>query len=661
MLPIDASFDVSLANRLARYESYNKHLYRPNTYLHKWWARRCGTTFRLMLKHLVEDVDKQNYYAPGGLEGVVILDPMMGGGTTLHEAIRMGANVIGLDIDPIPVLQARASLTPARLSDLESAFDDFLGHLRNELGPLFASRCPVCSQEAPFRFVLYGSEKHCSCGSVLVVDSLTVRRESSGKAWRLCRRCHKVLQDDDIGHSCSEQVHLLVEKNQRYCDKCLEAYREDVDQPFYQRYRPVVVFGRCPNDGPFYTAVGPCDLERISIADQKRDDLFDARRFDIEPGPKSNDLLRRGIDNYLDLYSSRQLLYLRQAAALLPGYDPQVGLYLALLVSTSLEFNSMLSGYKGVAIRRPGAIRHAFSHHAYSFPYWALENNPINPDSGSGTLEKLFHDRVRRARHWARAPIERIINGGPPDVVTIVGELDEGLEVHTVDELQQGSRRLLLRQGSLAELQLPDNCTDFVVTDPPYFDSIQYDDLSDYFRRWLNLLVPEEAQHDIQWRYDVAGAAVAPRPSAGDESSASQYVTNLTSVFAECHRVLRKRRGRLVFTFHHWRPQAWSALTRSLKTAGFCLVNRYVVHSEHPMSVHIANLRAITDDAVLVLAPREAGLDGDWSKLPKIDLTSSETICSDCATLLGWMLGADLDDAAIEALWEATLLPEQTG
>ena len=38
--PIDADFDVELANTLAELESYNKHLYRPNTYLHKWWARR---------------------------------------------------------------------------------------------------------------------------------------------------------------------------------------------------------------------------------------------------------------------------------------------------------------------------------------------------------------------------------------------------------------------------------------------------------------------------------------------------------------------------------------------------------------------------------------------------------------------------------------------
>src|SRR5258707_12446911 len=92
---IDHSFPEQEANELAKLESYNKNLFRPNTYLHKWWARRSGTTFRFILKQLVTDPALRNYYTPGGLEGVTVLDPMMGGGTTLHEAIRLCANVIG--------------------------------------------------------------------------------------------------------------------------------------------------------------------------------------------------------------------------------------------------------------------------------------------------------------------------------------------------------------------------------------------------------------------------------------------------------------------------------------------------------------------------------------------------------------------------------------
>src|SRR5438105_18761 len=84
---IDTFFPEEEANELAKVESYNKHLFRPNTYLHKWWARRSGTTFRFILKQLVPQPELRDYFVPGGLEGITVLDPMMGGGTTLHEAI----------------------------------------------------------------------------------------------------------------------------------------------------------------------------------------------------------------------------------------------------------------------------------------------------------------------------------------------------------------------------------------------------------------------------------------------------------------------------------------------------------------------------------------------------------------------------------------------
>ena len=130
---IDHSFPEEFVDELSRREVYNKHLFRPNTYLHKWWARRCGTTFRAILKQFVSDSNRLDYYSSGGLEGKVVLDPMMGGGTTLHEAIRLGANVIGADIDPIPVVQARAALTQVPLATLRSAFNQFFSELQFNL------------------------------------------------------------------------------------------------------------------------------------------------------------------------------------------------------------------------------------------------------------------------------------------------------------------------------------------------------------------------------------------------------------------------------------------------------------------------------------------------------------------------------------------------
>ena len=141
-LKIDHSFPEKFVDELSRREVFNKHLFRPNTYLHKWWARRCGSMFRAILKQFVPDTDRQDYYTPGGLEGKTVLDPMMGGGTTLHEAIRLGANVIGADIDPVPVVQARASLSQTSVVDLRVAFDRFHSSLYESLSGYFQTECP---------------------------------------------------------------------------------------------------------------------------------------------------------------------------------------------------------------------------------------------------------------------------------------------------------------------------------------------------------------------------------------------------------------------------------------------------------------------------------------------------------------------------------------
>jgi hypothetical protein len=71
-VPIDHYFPEDEANDLAKLESYNIHLFRPNSYLHKWWARRSGTTFRYILKQLVPDRYRRDYYTPGGLEEIAL-------------------------------------------------------------------------------------------------------------------------------------------------------------------------------------------------------------------------------------------------------------------------------------------------------------------------------------------------------------------------------------------------------------------------------------------------------------------------------------------------------------------------------------------------------------------------------------------------------------
>lgn len=648
MVPLDTHFDEAFASQMAKLEAYNKHYYRPNSYLHKWWARRCGSTFRLILKGLVADTAVQDYYTPGGLEGQTILDPMMGGGTTLHEAIRLGANVIGADLDPIPVLQARASLANVPLAELETAYTQFYGAMQADLAPFFQTTDPKTGAPVPLRFVIYGARRFVDGHPVLVVDSFVLRIDNDGSIIQLCPTCQGVIGQPSH-HYCqpASDTLTLFEKGNAWGRGRRSQVTDDLTVSYWQRYVPLVVVGQTEERGDlFFKTPDAADRAVIAKANQLRAALpFSRPDFAVAPGRKSRQLQAHGVDNYLDLFSSRQLLYLEKVMRLLPAFAPEVRLNLALLVSTSLEFNSMLCGYKGKNKRRPGAVRHTFSHHAYSFPHTAVENNPLHPDKASGTLQRLFYTRIVNGRVWAQTPRERRLGGGAGDFVEIQGEQDAGTEVVERAQIKPGdTRKFLLRQGSSAHVDLPDGQVDFVVTDPPYFDSIQYSDLAAFFRVWLCHLLPDAAE----WQYDPQLSAVDPHRRDRE----SRYTDILSQIFSECARVLRWD-GRLIFTFHHWNPKAWAALTIALQRANFRLVNRYVVYSESHLNVHVAGMKALQHDVIVVLA---RGHGRGWPP-PSSPVTTadSEQFCRDCGALLGWLLDANLPEADVQVAWQQAL------
>jgi putative DNA methylase len=641
-VPIDLFFPEDKVNELAQLECYNKHLFRPNTYLHKWWARRSGTTFRYILKQLVADAVLRDYYKPGGLEGVTVLDPMMGGGTTIHEAIRMGANVIGCDLDPIPVLQVRASLARVSPAAAEKAFAEFLQPLEKKLAPYFQTACPKCRKIGEVQFILHGARKQCGCGEALVVDSFQLREESDGSEIRM-EKFYPAKTARRGTHTWK-----LFEKGYDRCEACSSNLRDPDETLFALRYIPLIVVGTCPEHSLFFKAVDDDDLACIQKAQRAavQLDLPATSELQIPSGPKSRDLLSREVRCYSELFSARQLLYLATAKQALDAAKPEHRLLLGLLVSTSLEYHCMLTGYKGADKRRAGAIRHVFSHHAYSFPYTALEANPVFSQNTSGTLRRLFKDRVAAACEWASAPIERQITPAGWRKVAVLGEVDGGQEVATFDDLAGGTRRFFIGQRDSSKLPLPDCSVDFVVTDPPYFDSVQYSDLSHFFRVWLRWLLPDHAD----WHFTATSSAVAETEIEGEK-----FGRVLGAIFGQCNRVLRRPHGRLIFTYHHWRPEAWTQLTLALRAAGFRLVNTFTVYSENPISVHIRKLNALKHDSVLILQPVETNASPRWEKPPLAPNGDSYEFCRRCGIMLGWLLDSDLDSTQIAAAWREML------
>jgi len=83
-----------------------------------------GTVFRgILIASLGGDPSGKGFFSPGsGMKGKVVLDPFVGSGTTLLEAVKLGARAIGVDINPVAAFASRQALSFVEEKELLEAF-----------------------------------------------------------------------------------------------------------------------------------------------------------------------------------------------------------------------------------------------------------------------------------------------------------------------------------------------------------------------------------------------------------------------------------------------------------------------------------------------------------------------------------------------------------
>ena len=136
---------------------------------------------------------------------------------------------------------------------------------------------------------------------------------------------------------------------------------------------------------------------------------------------------------------------------------------------------------------------------------------------------------------------------------------------------------------------------DYVITDPPYYDSIHYSELANFFYVWMKEFCPE-VEFFSRETIDSTKEAIVNK---GHNKGAKEYTDLMAGVFSSCHRVL-KDNGKLVFTFHHKKIEAWWTIAESLSRAGFCVVDTFAVESEYKVNPHIRNKETLDMDLVLI-------------------------------------------------------------
>jgi len=156
---IEEDFPIVEINRLAVPE---RNAFKPIYQMHKWFARRASCVFRAILlgalkpagTDIMEEFYKDHTHDMD-TNGKVVLDPFMGGGTTVVEALRLGCKVIGIDLNPVAWFIVKTEVEPVKLEDLDAAFERLASRtvpwsgkpLRETLLGLYKTAAPWTAEE----------------------------------------------------------------------------------------------------------------------------------------------------------------------------------------------------------------------------------------------------------------------------------------------------------------------------------------------------------------------------------------------------------------------------------------------------------------------------------------------------------------------------------
>lgn len=618
-----------LVSELAQFEAGKRQYYRPIYSIHKWWARRPGALFRAIILSAIEPeiqlfsddgyfTKKSNYFRDHNYseQPIIVLDPFMGGGTTLVEANRLGLKVVGCDLNPVSYWIVRESLNNIDIKKLEDFFLELSEIAGNRIKELYSTKCTKCGGNADTLYAFWIRYIKCpDCGSNIYLFKRSLLNEGTSRtkapskqnpATTFCPKCFTLNDWDGVNNCvCSSCETVFDPRNGTYdegichCENCGKENINLVDvmrsgQVLQERMIAIeYICGTCR--GRLYKVPDTDDvakLESIQAELDKNRDKFVIPKQKILNGDSSVRWRTHNFEYYYEVFNSRQLLafnYLLEGIRSIPDEDYQNAFIT--IFSNSLEYNNMMTPYNYPHRK----LHHLFNYHAMPLTTTPVENSVWGIDNdGAGTFVNCYN-RYLLAKKYCQTPFDKFKDKNGEIQTIFSEEVISADIVENFSDLQNTGRGALLLCGNSANLdQLPDKSIDFVITDPPYYDSIHYSELSNFFYVWLKNIV----NHDyfIAEHVPIDDEAIVNDTMDKGEN---EYQELLTAVFKEAHRVLSDN-GKLIFTFHHTKWKAWWTILRSIIDSGFRVIDSFPVMSEYKVNPHIRNKQSLDMDLVLI-------------------------------------------------------------
>ena len=592
----------------------------PKYSAHPWWARRPPGVFRgvLLGAALKSTLTPEKFWelfasdAPT-LAGLTVEDPFAGGGTTVMEASRLGAGVVASDIDPLSVEIVRHQLSILSTHGLQEAGAALFEHLKKKAGTYFGStrsgwlplhyfylrkvRCPSCDTEAPLYRDLIIARDRGKHGSVV--------RDFSILAF--CPDClglHPLSSLDRTEIQCCGKRHKLSRGTfHRGAFHCPVCHERSLNRTLKTGTAPRILLAieetRTQPDG-VRRFRSPARSDHALLDKAAADVRLHARRLKIPETTFA--VVRRdarprsfGIHKHRELFSDRQLVFFGHAFKWLHDAElsKPVKRAMTLAVSSALSTNNVLCGYA----RDYGRLAQLFSIKHYALPVLSVELNPLHPFAGRGSLARTL-TRVYQSSSEAAGRY----------IWDFAGEKVVKKRL-TFDRKKTGQRVFL---GS-AERTLKGKKSDLCVFDPPYFDYIAYDELSDFYRSW----------HGLR---RLGGAPLLPDDVDPVGSFSDRLARCLVGISS------RVASGRpMIFTFHSTSADAWKAIGNALDRARIFATALWPVKCDVHMGHHSKPGNCEWDIVVVCRRARECApvrcalaVEGWLANLPDVSVGEAD-------------------------------------
>ncbi len=568
-----AGVDWSAVNAAVAQEQTNRERNTPTISLFRWWARRPHALIGAILDSAV---------AASHRMPLQVSDPFSGGGTVAIEASIRSLSVYSQDLFFWPTFALRTSLCDTDPEELFHASKDLLRSIQylrkayrgsdgRELTHVLRVRtgvCPACVQQVflfPEPFV-----------------SLASRSAGESEGFYGCVACGHVFRNVINRHPSKCPICLSI-LSRPYRGKplltCPHCSHRAVQSDFIRHpitWKPVLVQEAVAGDGRVRA------LLRVAVPEDPTGSPFASKVFrelrePIKEGVETHRLLLAGFQSWGDLYTNRQARVVLTAIEHIKAMKVSRSCKdrLALAVLGFAEMPAFLSRWDRYHLKAYEGL----ANHRYAHTTLVVETNPLAP-IGRGTLPRRLHAACR-ALDWIRERIPRKSRRVCSVTRSQTARIGHGAWIATGDSSRQG-----LASASIH----------LVLTDPPYFDDVQYGELARLYHFWLARFrrVPRIVERK---------EAV---PNTQRKHGADFYEAAIARCFQECDRTLCKK-GRLILTFHNQKFLAWQALGRALLQAGFRIRAVAVARAENGSDLTKRDGRGLLHDVVLECERRSRG------------------------------------------------------